>query len=236
MRDEKAFDPNLTRKYFDRPLQVVGSNSIEYEFLPENIGYVRFSTFGTGLKLKDVEIIANDMDLIVNYFSEARGLIVDVRDNDGGASIISDEIIARLISEPLKTAASIEVSGTIPSDMISPIGPRQYTGPIIILINGTSISAPEGFSDRLSQLDYVTLLGDTTAGAGVSFTGSMELRYFLPSGKSIQIGWNALLRIDGEQAEWNGIPPDIHVPQTETDILNGKDLQLEKAIEILSRN
>jgi len=236
LRDEEAFDPNLTRQYFDKPLRVVGSKSIEYEFLPDNIGYVRFSTFGAGLGLSDVEIIINDMDLIINYFSEADGLIVDVRDNNGGFSSIFNQIIARLIDKPIKTESSFTVTDTIPPSTTTPAGPQQYTGPIVILINGTSISAPENFSDRLSQLDYVTLVGDTTAGAAVSFTDSMDPRYFLPSGKSIKIGWNALLRIDGELYEWNGVPPDILVPQTKADIIMKRDKQLEFAIEFLNGN
>jgi len=236
LRDEEAFDPNLTRQYFDKPLRVVGSKSIEFEFLPDNIGYVRFSTFGTGLRLSDVEIIINDMDFIVNYFAEADGLIVDVRDNDGGRSLLYDQIIARLIDEPIETESAFTVTDTVPPFTITPKGPRQYTGPIVILINGTSFSAPEVFSDRLRQLDNVTLVGDTTAGAGVSFTGSMKLRHFLPGGKSIRIGWNALLRIDGELHEWNGVPPDIRVPQTKADISMKRDKQLEFAIEFLSGN
>ena len=40
-------------------------------------------------------------------------------------------------------------------------------------------------------------------------------------------------RYDGLPWEWLGIPPDIRVEQTETDILAGRDKQLEYAIEML---
>ena len=41
------------------------------------------------------------------------------------------------------------------------------------------------------------------------------------------------LRYDGQQIEWLGVPPDIRVEQTEDDIINGRDKQLEYAIDLL---
>ena len=58
----------------------------------------------------------------------------------------------------------------------------------------------------MCQLQYVTLVGDTTAGGGVSSNG--DPRHFLPSGKSISINYEAILKINGEPLEWNGVAPD----------------------------
>lgn len=57
--------------------------------------------------------------------------------------------------------------------------------------------------------------------------------YELPSGKLIYIGTGYFERYDGQTYEWLGIPPDIRVEQTEADILNGRDKQLEYAIDML---
>jgi len=40
-------------------------------------------------------------------------------------------------------------------------------------------------------------------------------------------------RYDGQPWEWLGIPPDIRIEQTEEDIINGRDKQLEFAINML---
>ncbi len=122
--------------------------------------------------------------------------------------------------------------GTNEAGTILPQGGQQYTGPIVILINGTSFSAAEVFVEIMRQLDYVTVVGDTTAGGGVSSNG--DPRHFLPSGKSISINYEAILRIDGEPLEWNGVPPDIRVLQTKADVDMKRDRQLQSAIEMLS--
>ena len=222
LRDKGAYNPNVIRNYFEQPLQVGRRNSFEYGKMASGIGYIRFSSFGTDLQFQDIELVLFDLDIAINYLSSASGLIMDVRDNGGGVSTLYDQEMGRFLSRPIETEASFTVTDTMPPATISPAGPRQYTGPIVILINGTSFSAAQAFADRMSQLGYVTLVGDTTAGAGVGFTGSMNPRHFLPSGKSIRIGWNALFRIDGELHEWNGIPPDVRVVQSKADAAGGR--------------
>ena len=83
----------------------------------------------------------------------------------------------------------------------------------------------------LKQLPNVTAVGDTTGGGSVG-SGDEGL-YFLPSGKSIEIGYDDLRRYDGLPWEWLGVPPDIRVVQTEANILAGRDKQLEYAINML---
>ena len=53
------------------------------------------------------------------------------------------------------------------------------------------------------------------------------------SGKRLKIPTAYFKRMDGEMIEWNGIPPDILVPQTEADINQERDKQLERAIAVL---
>ena len=88
--------------------------------------------------------------------------------------------------------------------------------------------------ERMRQLGHVTLAGDTTAGAGMST--NVDPRHHLPSGKAIAINYDAILRFDGEPLEWNGVPPDIQVPQSDRDVADNRDKQLEFAIEFLKKN
>jgi C-terminal processing protease CtpA/Prc len=50
---------------------------------------------------------------------------------------------------------------------------------------------------------------------------------------TIFIGTTYVLRYDGVPIEWNGVLPDIRVPQSKEDIDQGRDKQLEYAIELL---
>jgi len=184
------------------------------------------STFGNDLR-NDV----NDIDKVIDYFSQARSVIIDVRNNRGGGSAVYDPIIGRFLASPLVTESAVSVMGMRSPYTIAPQGSRQYTRPIVILINGSCFSATEVFAGRMRQLDYVSVVGDTTAGGGMSSNG--DARHFLPSGGSIRINYEAILRMDGQPIEWNGVPPDIRVEQTKADIDNGEDKQLEFAIEYL---
>lgn len=70
--------------------------------------------------------------------------------------------------------------------------------------------------------------GITVRGGG----GSNEV-FTLPSNKRIKIPTSYLRRFNGQLIEWNGVPPDIVVPQTGEDIRRGQDKQLERAIAML---
>lgn len=101
----------------------------------------------------------------------------------------------------------------------------------MVLSNGSTFSAGEFTAEILKQLPQVTAVGDTTGGGSVG--GGEESLYFLPSGKSINIGFIDIRRYDGLPWEWLGVAPDIRVVQTEADIKQGRDKQLEYAIDML---
>jgi hypothetical protein len=229
LRDEEAFDLNVVRTYFSQALRSTGNGTIRYEFVSDSIGYVHFSTFGNALTNH-----VSDIDKVIDYFSQARGVIIDVRNNGGGGSLVYDPIVGRFLTESIQTGSAVSVMGVRPPATVVPRGSLQYTGPIVVLISGTCFSGAEVFIDRMRQLDYVSIVGDTTAGGGMSSNG--DPRHFLPSGGSIRINYEAIFRVDGQPIEWNGVPPDIRIVQTETDIEMEQDKQLEFAVEFLKGN
>ena len=88
---------------------------------------------------------------------------------------------------------------------------------------------------RRFTIKKLTAIGDTANRAGCTDHPDdlIESDYFLPSGKFIHVGVSYILRYDGIPIEWNGEPPDIRIVQTEADIKNGRDKQLEYVIELL---
>jgi C-terminal processing protease CtpA/Prc len=82
----------------------------------------------------------------------------------------------------------------------------------------------------MKHVPRVTALGDTTAGA----SGAPQF-FALPSGRQINVSTKDILRYDGQPIEWNGVLPDILVTQKQSDIAQGRDRQLEDAINFLSR-
>lgn len=227
IRSRGAFDPNLIRKYFDSPLFVTGNNTIEYQYIQGDIGYVRLSTFGDQLLGRETQF-----ENVVNYFQQARGLIVDIRENNGGTSLTYDKVLSHFLEDGIIPGLMVNNQEIIIPATITPHPTTTFTKPVVVIINGTSFSAAEVFADRMRISDHVTLIGDTTAGGGMST--SIDPLFVLPSGKAISINNTAVLRRDTVPIEWNGIVPDILVNQTPEDALSGVDHQLEFAIEFLS--
>lgn len=228
-RDLNAYSPLVVRKYFSANLQLACRDRVEYAINHDNIGYVCIASFND-------EGTLNDFDVVLDQLLNTKGLIIDVRRNVGGSTGNIEKVVCRFIQSPLKYMKGF-TKGNVPYNK-DPIQPksskRRYVNPVVILINGTTISAGELFAELMNQIPTVTILGDTTTGAACGDVAeNIEADYVLPSGKHIHIGTTYACRYDGLPIDWNGILPEIRVVQTEADIKNNKDRQLEYAIELL---
>jgi C-terminal processing protease CtpA/Prc len=169
--------------------------------------------------------------VLINYFKDTKGLIIDIRGNGGGDSENGDIMESRL----LKTKTLVEYiyykngpghnDFTSPQKLyISPKGNAQYTKPIAVLINRDCFSSASFFASRMSVLPHVSLIGDTTSG------GAGRPKYFdLPNGWVVRYSSNYALRPDGFDFE-NGVPPNLWVELKDSDKVKGKDTIIEYAI------
>jgi carboxyl-terminal processing protease len=223
-KDRHTYSPFVVRKYFDKELRLTQSRSVEYEIMPGNIGYALLSDFHE-------DYLINEFPGVLEYLKNTKGLILDIRQKRGGSYQNIEAVVTRFLSQPLERNDMYLYGEKLNFAPFQPKGSFQYTNPVVVLINGSTFSAGEFTTEILKQLPQVTAVGDTTGGGSVG-SGDEGL-YFLPSGKSIEIGYYDFRRYDGLPWEWLGIPPDILIDQTEADILAGRDKQLEYAISIL---
>jgi tricorn protease len=153
-----------------------------------------------------------------------KGLIIDVRHNGGGFT--TDHLLT-VLCQPAHAITVPRGGGPgYPQDR------RVYATwlrPIVVLCNQNSFSNAEIFSHAIQYLERGPLVGVPTAG-GVISTGS---RRIMDLG-TIRVpfrGWFTLP--DGEDMELNGaVPEHILWPQP-GEMPAGKDVQLEKAVEVL---
>lgn len=168
----------------------------------------------------------------MEYLKNTEGLIFDIRNNGGGNNISSFYIIKRFLLTPLEGSQWTKKGGGVfPAETIYPDGDFRYTKPIVVLINGVCFSSAEGFANLCKKISHITLVGDTTGGG----SGVPEVFLLPNSGIKLRIPVRCEMRFDGEHYEWNGIIPDILIPQTKEDVDNNCDKQLEQAMGYLNK-
>ena len=228
-RVRHAYSPFVVRTYFDRELILTASGKEEYGILPDNIGYIFLSSFH-----EDYLIV--EFPNIMQYMIQTKGLIIDIRQKVGGTFQNIRAVVGHFIDSPFNWPEFYSLGKLYQVDPIQPKGTYTYTKPVVVLINGSTFSAGEITTEVLKQLPNVTAVGDTTGGgggAGSSIPPESGSDFRLPSGKLISVPNSYLARYDGQPFEWVGIQPDILIQQTEQDIKDGRDKQLEYAIEML---
>lgn len=232
LKDKKRYNPLVVRKYFGGELLLTDHKVFEYGILPDDIGYFYLPGFS------DSENFSFDYSIVIDYMKSTKGLIIDLRNNGGGSSLNVQRLVANLTIDSINFPPLFLLGEEQQQTTVQPSQLHNYNHKVVVLINGMSMSAAELTVEVLKQLPNVTAVGDTTAGAlgsKLDRNDSSNSIYQLPSGKSICTPVGYYLGYDGEQIEWNGVVPDVLIEQTEEDILEGKDKQLEYAIGLLKK-
>ncbi len=228
-RDMDVWRADLLLNYLDPDSIHIDQDSlIGYAIRDDGIGYLRIAEFMP-------HEITSDFDAALAYLRNTRALIVDVRHNTGGNHDTIREFVGRFLTQPIPALEVYILGELYPWTPVQPRGPFQYTKPVVVLINGRSFSGAEAFAEMMKQVPHVTAVGDTTGGGSGTVSNSAPGIFRLPSGTEIRVPTGDVLRYDGLPWEWLGIPPDIRVEQTETDRANGRDRQLEFAIEFFTQ-
>jgi carboxyl-terminal processing protease len=149
---------------------------------------------------------------------DAEALIWDLRDGWGGAEPAYLNTFNRNV--PLLTM--IDRNG------ISHPQDRQWRKPVVMLVNGRTRSGKEILAFGFKRFGIGAVLGEKTPGAvlgGRAFaTKDGSLLYVAVVG----------CRVDGVLLEGYGVEPDVEIPM-EIPYLQGRDIQVEKAIDYLYR-
>lgn len=228
VKDIYAFNASIVGTYFDQELLLDEEKIMNYQVLPQNIGYLGINTFSG-------EYAFSSITSVFDFFSTTTGLIIDLRHNYGGDIKNVDKLVRNFIDVPIPRNPYYFEFEQLKMDSIQPGGHYRYANPVILLINGVSYSSSEIAAEIFKeQIPQATLIGDTTGGGSLGYLNKYNNGDFrLPSGKLMHIGNLDVRKYNNVPFENIGILPDILLPQTETDILAGKDRQLEFAIEFL---
>lgn len=194
----------------------------------DGIGYVLIPSFqGSGWGA-EIETVLRDLNSI-------SGLIIDVRDNQGGNNGNGREIAGRFADQRRLYAYDRYRNGPGHSDFtdfnareIQPIG-THFGGGVVVLTNRHTGSASESFLLMMRAIPGVVIIGDTTAGA-LSNALSRELS----NGWSLQLSESINYTPDKQTFEDVGLVPSILVKATIADSIDKYDRALERAIQVLN--
>lgn len=175
----------------------------------ETIATIKIPTFYIGLTV-DVRKLLEEMKA-----KKATALIIDLRENGGGALTEAVELSGLFIAEgPVVQVRDAYNRIRVHDD---PDSKQVYSGPLLVMVNRHSASASEIFSAAIQDYDRGIVIGQNTFGKGtVQQSRSLNFVYDLdqdPLG-FIQYTIQKFYRINGGSTQMKGVAADIHFPET----------------------
>ncbi len=158
-----------------------------------------------------------ELDLAANRTKKA--LVIDQRFNGGGG--IDQELLSILAGRKYQFTVGRDANMQIAR-------PQNFYGPMVVMQNERSASDAEMFPAGFKDLGLGKTVGVPTMGAVIG-TGS----YTLLDGSSIRTPGSGVWTVKGENMENYGVPPDVYIDNTPADFAAGRDVQIEKAVEVL---
>ena len=216
--EKKALIFNITR-------EIIEVQSVKFELLENNIGYIRLTSFNENSSSQVKEKIEK-----LNNNKKLKGYILDLRNNPGG--LLSQAI--KISDFFLENGEIVSTKSRQPSEnrkWFAKKGDLTDGKTVLVLINYGSASAAEIVAGALKDHKRAIIVGENSYGKGsvqsiipLKNRGAIRLtiaKYYLPSGKSISEV---------------GVTPDIEVAEGSDDfkINSETDNQLNFAIKLLN--
>ena len=168
--------------------------------------YIDFNEYQK--RVKDYRSSSNDVKKILNDFnaSNVDAVILDLRNNGGGALIEANKIIGLFVS----SGPTVQVKQS--RGYIQPYGASRavqvWDKPMLVLVNRYSASASEIVAGAIQDYKRGFVVGQRTFGKGT--VQSLES---LSEGQ-IKITESKYYRINGMSTQNKGVIPDIELPVT----------------------
>lgn len=214
--------------------------ALEVDTLPDRTVWVRLNSF------EDPDLV-KDFDRVFAGFVGVTGLLIDLRDNEAGASETGYAILTRLTDKPFVTArwrtpqyrptqhAADPWDSSLswysaPPDTITPRRDHPaYTGPIAVLASPRTSGAAEDFVVAVRNAQRGFVIGERTSGSA-----GRQITIPLPRGWSFQLCVTRNAFPDGTEFAGLGIAPEQPVEVNVNDLLAGRDAALERAREYIA--
>ncbi len=220
LRGEESFEFEVVRRAVTRDM-------VKYKMLPDGIGYMQIIQFGGNCEALFSEAMS--------FFEEqeAKGIVIDLRDDPGGYLTTVVKVLDRLLPEGtlVYTEDKNGRRETWSSDA------NCIDLPIAVVVNGNTASAAEIFAGAVQDYGYGPVVGTRTYGKGV-------VQVVIPiqsTGAGLKITTSQYFTPSGRIIDRNGIYPDHYIDiqqEFKDDPLSytfEQDAQINKAVEVLKQ-
>ncbi len=223
-----AGDAAKTREAVVRPVSVgVASGLIYREWVADRRAWVERVSGG---KLGYVHIAdmsdASLEQLYIDLDAEnqgRQGVVIDLRNNNGGyVNGHALDVFTR------RNYLMMTARDRFPVPSRQNLGQRALGLPTVLVINESSLSDAEDFTEGYRSLGLGKVVGKPTAG-WIIYTGSRGLI----DGSSVRLPFIRVEDLRGQNMEGNPRPVDIDVARPLGETWTGKDAQLDAAVKVL---
>lgn len=212
---DEPFDVSLIREKIVVP-------SVVSEILDGEVAYIQLISFGEDTTAELQQALE---DLLAQ---DPVGLVLDLRNNGGGALNTAIEVASQFIGEGV---IMYEEYGSGRRDIYeAEPGGLATEIPLIVIVNEGSASASEIVAGAIQDTNRGILVGTRTFGKG-SVQNWVPLK---DDQGAIRVTIARWLTPKGRTIHEVGLEPDVIVEITEEDIQAGRDPQLDKAVELLT--
>jgi len=205
--------------------QTISLDLVRSKQLPGNVGYIRIREFPTQVPIQlQVKQALGDFD-----DAQTGGVIVDLRGNPGGSLGDLQEVLSLFVSQsPLSYLVNPGGSRTMPI----PRANERFTfdQKLVVLVDGGSASSSELFASAVQQYHDGLIVGAKSCGC-------LMAAQFFPladqkAGMEVAVQ-GVLSPVSKQSLEKVGITPDRAVDSDARALADGRDPQLEAALEAL---
>ena len=219
--ENKFFEFSVKRGQINTP-------SVEYSKLSDGGVHIKLSRF-TESDFTQFQMLWSQTVKSVQA-ENPKYIILDLRNNTGGWVEAAVFVLDEFIEKDRVVFREQDRDGNITERRASRNGAFENQK-IVVLVNGGSASASEIVAGALQDYKIAKLVGNATVGKGVEQTVQPT-----SDGGSVQIVFKRWLTPNGTNlSKAESLKPDYEVDYTASDVSEGKDPQLDKAIELMTK-
>lgn len=174
-------------------------------------------------------------NLVNEKLNDAKGIILDLRNNGGGDAEAMTEVASAFLSPGQDLGQFIDRAGasflisTRGRSMLAPARLRQIQIPLVVLTSERTSSAAEILTAALKATKRARVVGTQSCGCVLA----TRARHILPDGGLLDVSELDYQTANGEHLERHGIKPDDVVTIGRKDLYLNRDSALEFAIRSL---